>query len=39
MPRKYQFKQGNIYAEHNKEYLDECLNNLEGKGIHVEVNR
>ena len=38
-PRKYQFKQGNIYAEHDKTYLDECLNNLNGKGIHIEVNR
>lgn len=27
----------NIYREHNSEYLKECLDNLLGKGIHIEL--
>lgn len=26
-----------VYPEHNDEYLKECLNNLEHKGIHIEM--
>lgn len=26
-----------IYPEHNDEYLKECFNNLERKGIHIEM--
>ena len=27
----------NIYPEHNEEYLKECLNNLSGKGIIIDL--
>lgn len=26
-----------VYPEHNDDYLKECLNNLERKGIHIEM--
>ena len=28
---------GLVYAEHNDEYLQECLNNLKGKGIEIKI--
>ena len=28
-----------IYSEHNKEYLAECVSNLAGKGIYIEVDK
>jgi len=27
-----------LYKEHNKDYLIECINNLKGKGIHLEFD-
>ena len=31
----YESKDKNIYPEHNKEYLKECLDNLADKGINI----
>lgn len=28
-----------IYPEHDSEYLQECLENLSGKGIHIEMGK
>jgi uncharacterized protein (TIGR02328 family) len=28
-------KQGNVYPEHDEEYLQECIDNLRGKGIDI----
>ena len=29
---------GNIYPEHNKQYLEECINNLKNKGVVINAN-
>ena len=39
---RFQFREAylfrdTVYPEHNDEYLKECLNNLERKGIHIEM--
>ncbi|MFB4166675.1 TIGR02328 family protein [Virgibacillus sp. JSM 102003] len=33
-----QINTGNIYPEHNLEYLNECINNLQQKGIYIKLN-
>jgi uncharacterized protein (TIGR02328 family) len=31
-------KKGNVYPEHDENYLNECLNNLIGKGIAIKMS-
>ncbi len=33
-----QVNTGNIYPEHNLEYLNDCINNLQQKGVYIKLN-
>lgn len=36
---KYYYDDGIIYGEHDDEYLKECLDNLKGKGISINIKK